>query len=127
MNKLFSISSLTQSLTQPLTQSIIAIALLSSALPANANHVIKGSFEYNINDEELSKWELGPVFSLSESEDLELEIPIGQDDGIWFMQPELTHEIDINDFSLEFSVGVEIPFNDDPIEHFGSIEGSVDF
>ncbi|MEL6384201.1 MAG: hypothetical protein AAFQ89_17455 [Cyanobacteria bacterium J06626_18] len=98
-------------------------------LPANANNRIRGEFEYDIDEHTLSEWQIGPIFSLDETDDsqIEVEFPIGQDDGIWFTQPELTYETEIDDFTFELSVGVEVPFSGDPVEPFGSIEGSIDF
>ena len=101
--------------------------MFSAPLPAAADTRIRGEFEYNLDDRELSEWQIGPVFSLHEAEDLELEVPVGQDDSEWFIEPELTYEIDLNDFTLELSVGTEILLNSGSVEPFGSLEGSVDF
>lgn len=101
--------------------------LINSMFPAIANTRIRGEFEYDVDQGELSQWQIGPTFSFGDSEEVELEIPFGQDDGEWFTEPELTYEIEIEDFSIQFSVGAEIPFSGESIEPFGSIEGSVDF
>lgn len=101
--------------------------LLNASLSAAADTRIRGEFEYNVDDRALSEWQIGPVFSLSESSEVELEVPIGQDDNVWLVQPELTYEVEINDLNLEFSVGLEAPFSGEPIQGFGGIEGSVDF
>ncbi len=116
-----------------LIQCIAIASLLLNASPlAAADTRIRGEFEYNVDDSELSEWQIGPVFALpissqSESSEIELELPIGQDEGVWLVQPELSYEVDIDDLKVEFSVGLEAPFNGDPIEGFGGIEGSVDF
>lgn len=77
-----------------------------------------------MDDQAVSEWQIGPVFSLDEA--TELEIPIGQNDRKWQVQPELTHEIEMSNFTLEFSIGVEASENE-PIQGFGSIEGGLDF
>lgn len=103
----------------------IALLLLNMSLSATADTRIRGEFEYNVDEERLSEWNIGPKFSLSES--VELELPLGQDDGMWLVQPELTYEIDVNDVTLEMSIGLEVPFANEPIEGSGSIESSIDF
>jgi hypothetical protein len=116
-----------QQVVNSLRYTAIAAFLVNINLSASADTRIRGEFEYNVDDQELSEWQIGPIFSLSDSSDLELEIPIGQDDGQWLIQPELTYEIEINDFTLELSVGFEAFFDDEPIKGFGSLEGSIDF
>lgn len=103
--------------------------LLSAHLPAVADTRIIGEFEYSVDDNEMREWEIGSAFLLHESTDseLELEILVGQDETLWFIQPELIYEIDFNDFNVEFSVGLEATFDGEPVESFGSIEGSLDF
>lgn len=98
--------------------------LLNVSLTAAADTRIRGEFEYNLDDQSLSEWKIGPVFSLDNA--TELEIPIGQDDQVWQVRPELTHEIDVDDFTLELGLGLEVS-GDEPIQGFGSIEGSLDF
>ena len=107
----------------------IATIFFGIALPVDANNRIRGEFEYDLDESELSEWQIGPIFLLNESDDsqLELEIPIGQDEGIWFTEPELTYETEIDDFTFELGVGVEVPFSGEPMEPFGSVEGSIDF
>ena len=121
-----------RSLSILIQQVAIASLLLNASLFALADTRIRGEFEYNVDDSELSEWQIGPVFSLpvssqSESSEIELELPIGQDDSVWLVQPEISYEVDVEDLKVEFSVGLEAPFNGDPIEGFGGIEGSVDF
>ncbi|MEO0887558.1 MAG: hypothetical protein AAFY54_16760 [Cyanobacteria bacterium J06648_10] len=100
----------------------VTTALLNSPRPALADTRIRGEFEYNLDEQTISEWEIGPVFSLQES--MDLEIPIGQSDGEWKAIVELTYEVEISDdFELELSAGVESAENE-PIEGFGSIEGS---
>ena len=101
-----------------------ATCLLNASLSAVADTRIRGEFEYSLDDQSLSEWQIGPVFSLDNA--TELEIPIGQDDQVWQVRPELTHEIDVNDFTLELGLGLEVS-GDAPIQGFGSIEGCLDF
>ena len=58
----------------------VIVALLGSLRPfpqpAMADTRIRGEFEYNLDEQTLSQWEIGPIFSLED--DLDLEIPIGQ-------------------------------------------------
>ena len=106
----------------------MVLTLIATAFPAAASTRIRGEFEYDVDEGEISEWQIGPTFTLDESEQTELEIPIGQDGDTWQIVPELTYEADLNDFSFEFSVGAEIPFSGgEEIQPFGSIEGSVDF
>ncbi|MEM9905814.1 MAG: hypothetical protein AAF921_12400 [Cyanobacteria bacterium P01_D01_bin.44] len=109
-------------------QVITAAVLLSLSLPATADRRIRGEFEYDLDNRELSEWQIGPAFSLGEDDEIEIEIPIGQDDGTWLIQPEVTYEVEVDDLTLEFSLGVEAPFDPaEPFQPFGSIEGSIDF
>lgn len=113
-----------------LIQSVAVVTLwLNASLVANADTRIRGEFEYSVDDNELKEWEIGPTFFLQEldNSELSLEVPIGQDDSVWFIQPELIYEAELNDLKLEFSVGIEAPLNGEAAEGFGSIEGSVDF
>ena len=99
--------------------------LLSGYLPAIADTRIRGEFEYSIDDATLSEWQIGPAFALDDA--TELEVPLGQEDEIRLIKPELSHEIEANDLTIEFSIGIEAPFTGEPIEGFGEIEGRVDF
>lgn len=113
-------------LTWPVT---IAVFLLNSTLAA-ADTLIRGEFEYNVDERELSEWQIGPAFSLGDSDQLELEIPIGQDNGEWITEPELTYEFELGEnTSLELSVGAEVPLSEvgETIQPFGSVELGVDF
>ena len=105
----------------------MAAVLISSIPPAIANTLIRGEFEYDVDQGELSEWQIGPAFSFGDLEEVELEIPFGQNDGEWFTEPELTYEVEFDDFSLGLSVGAEILFSGEPIEPFGMIEGSLEF
>jgi len=89
---------------------------------AFADTRLRGSFEYNLDEQTLSEWELGPIFSLGDS--LDLEIPIGQKDNEWRAIVELIYEVEVNDdFDIEFSTGLEVNENES-IDSFGNIEGS---
>ncbi|MEL7350355.1 MAG: hypothetical protein AAF171_22900 [Cyanobacteria bacterium P01_A01_bin.116] len=101
-----------------------ATLLLNSSPIAAADTRIRGEFEYNLESQSLSEWQIGPVFDLDDA--TELEIPIGQNDQEWQVQPELTYEIEVNDFTVELGLGFEVSV-DRPIHGFGSIEGSLDF
>lgn len=102
----------------------IATLLLNSSLPASADNRIRGEFEYSLDKQTLSEWEIGPVFELGKS--TELEIPVGQDDGKWQAKVELLYEVEVEEnFELEFIVGLEVA-EDEPMESFGGIEGSWD-
>lgn len=105
----------------------VATLLLHAPLSAAADTRIRGEFEYNVDDRALSEWQIGPVFSLSESPDVELEIPFGQDDNVWLVQPELTYKLEVNDLNFKFSIGLEASLSNQPIQSFGEIEASVDF
>ena len=59
---------------------ILGLSLLIP-LSVQANTVIHGEFDYDINERKFTEWQLGPVFSIGE--DTEIEIPIGQSDGEW--------------------------------------------
>ncbi len=108
---------------------VAATLLLNAPLAATADTRIRGEFEYNLDDRALSEWQVGPTFLLQESDnsEVELEVPIGQKDSVWFIQPEITYEIEFDDLNVEFGIGIEAPFNGEAAEGFGSIEGSVDF
>lgn len=108
---------------------LLLSALLNASLTAVADTRIIGEFEYSLDDNRLSEWEIGPAFLLYESDDseLDLEVLIGQDESTWFVQPELIYEIEFDDLNVEISAGIEAPFDGEAPEGFGSIEGSVDF
>lgn len=103
--------------------------LLNACLLAAADTRIIGEFEYSLDDNELSEWEIGPAFSLYDStnSELDLEVLVGQDDRMWFIQPELIYETGFDDLNVEFTVGIEASLNGEDAEAFGSVEGSVDF
>lgn len=103
---------------------------LSLALPSEANTLIRGRFEYNVDERELSEWQIGPAFLFGDSNQVKLEIPLGQNDGEWLTEPELTYELELDENSnLEFSVGAEIPLSEvgEVIQPFGSIQLGIDF
>ena len=103
----------------------VALFFLPLTLPAEAETLIRGEFEYNVDQQTLSEWAIGPIFSLTET--TELAIPIGQDKGRWKAQMELIYTLDVRDnMEIEFSVGLE-SLERQPIQGFGSIEASVDF
>lgn len=112
--------------SQLIASTAAALCCLNVCLAAVADTRIRGEFDYNVADGELSQWQIGPAFELDDA--TELEIPIGQDDSLWFISPELTYEIETSDFlTIELSVGIEASFSDNPIEGFGSLEGTIDF
>ncbi|MEO0771141.1 MAG: hypothetical protein AAFY72_17245 [Cyanobacteria bacterium J06649_4] len=117
----------TATLTTLMNSGMVNLFVLNSSCiyfspPAFADTRLRGSFEYNLDEQTLSEWELGPVFSLGDS--LDLEMPIGQNDGEWRAIVELIYELEVNDgFDIEFSTGLEANENE-PIESFGNIEGS---
>ncbi|NER78864.1 MAG: hypothetical protein F6K42_04655 [Leptolyngbya sp. SIO1D8] len=106
---------------------VTSAVLFYPGLPASANTVIRGEFEYDVDEGDLNEWQIGPAFLFGELDDIELEIPFGQNDGEWFTQPELTYQIEIDSVEVEFSLGVEVPFSGEPTEFFGSVEGSLSF
>jgi hypothetical protein len=105
----------------------VATVLINPSGLAIADTRIRGEFEYNIDDQAMSEWQVGPIFSLNEAETLEMEIPIGQNDSVWSIQPELIYELEANDLTIEFSAGFEAFFDGQPIQGFGGIEGKVEF
>lgn len=107
--------------------STVIVVLFSSAMPTKANTRIRGEFEYDLDKQSLSEWQIGPVFTLTQSDDIELEVPIGQNDNVWQIQPELTYKVDLNDITLELSFGTEFQLDGERPQPFGSLEGSVDF
>ena len=104
---------------------ITVAVFFSHGLPAAGDTRIRGEFEYSVDENRLSEWQVGPSFALDDS--TELEIPIGQEDNLWLIKPELTYEIEANELTIELSVGFEALFIGEPIEGFGGIEGRVDF
>lgn len=105
----------------------LATVLINTSSLAIADTRIRGEFEYNIDDQAMSEWQVGPIVSLNESETLEIEIPIGQNENVWLIQPELIYEVEANDITFEFSAGLEASFDKEPIQGFGSIEGKIEF
>ncbi len=105
----------------------IATILINLSSLAIADTRIRGEFEYNLDDQAMSEWRVGPIFSLNEAETLEMEVPIGQNDSVWLIQPELIYEVEANDLTIEFSAGFEASFDDEPIQGFGGIEGQLEF
>ncbi|MEL6469472.1 MAG: hypothetical protein AAFQ74_07070 [Cyanobacteria bacterium J06623_4] len=107
-----------------LSSSAVITALICIAHPAVADTRIRGEFEYNIDEQTLSEWAIGPIFSLTDS--TELEIPIGQDDGDWTATLELIYEVELEDnIEIEFSTGLEVVENE-PTQGFGLVEIEIE-
>lgn len=103
----------------------ILLLLFTRVSSAVAETRIIGEFEYSIDDNRMNEWQIGPAFELSDA--LELEVPIGQDNKLWLVAPELIYGIEANDITFEFNVGLEAPLTGEPFEGFGGIEGRIDF
>ena len=103
---------------------ILGLSLLIP-LSVQANTVIHGEFDYDVNERKFTEWQLGPVFSIGE--DTEIEIPIGQSDGEWELFPELKRDFCASEScSIEIGIGFEIPLNSDKTQPFGKVEAEFD-
>lgn len=96
--------------------------LLLLGKPAGAGSVIHAELDFDIDRNEISEWEIGPVFSFDDDK-TELELPIGQSDGEWEISPEITRQLCGEDVcSLEVGIGAEISASDGEIQPFGRME-----
>ena len=94
---------------------------------AYSGSVIHVEFDFDLDTNTISDWEVGPVFSFDDDR-TELELPIGQSEGEWEVSPELTRELCLGDFcSLEFGIGAEISVSEQEFSPFTRMEIEIDF
>jgi hypothetical protein len=90
-----------------------------------AGTLLHGEFDYDLDQQKLQTWQLGPIFPLGDR--FELEIPVGQSDGQWQSKPELKYQVEAGKSTIDFVFGVEVPFQEESAQPFGRIEAEVGF